>query len=194
MKSSLMLLLFASAFITGCAGSSPLAPDTASVPSAKTNATGSSAPRTFLPPINPAGISCPSDAPQVVVGSLATRLDIEFSEVAGAYAYEIEIMNYFGAITRLEITAPAHRADWYGVPGMYRVRVRTINCGGVGNWSAELYQTLDDGTLPPPKPPVEVPPPPPPTTPPAEPPTTPPTPTEPPADPPTEPKCMVGCF
>ena len=177
MKSPLVLLIFASVLVVGCAGSSPLAPDTASVPGVKTNATGSSAPRPFLPPINPAGISCPSDAPQVVLGSLATRLDIDFSEVAGAYAYEIEIMNYFGAITRLEITAPAHRADWYGVPGMYRVRVRTINCGGLGNWSAEMYQTLDDGTKPPSPPPVE----PPPVVP-------------PPPPPPTEPQCMVGCF
>ncbi len=75
---------------------------------------------------------------------------------------------------------------------MYRVRVRTLNCGGIGNWSAAVYQTLDDGTVPLPQPPVEVPPPPPP------PPTTPttPTPPTPPSDPenPEEPKCMIGCF
>ena len=182
MKSSLLLLIFASVLVVGCAGSSPLAPSAASLSSGSSvsaNAPSSNGPRPFFPPINPAGISCPSDAPQVMTGSLATRLDIDFSEVTGAHAYEIEIMNYFGAITRLEIPAPAHHAEWYGVPGMYRVRVRTNNCGGAGNWSAELYQTLDDGTVPPPQPPpVEVPPTPPPT---------------PPSDP-EEPKCMVGCF
>lgn len=181
MKSPLVLLIFASVFVVGCAGSSPLAPTAASLSSGSSvsaNAPSSNGPRAFLPPINPAGISCPSDAPQVMTGSLATRLDIEFSEVAGSYSYEIEIMNYFGAITRLEIAAPAHRAEWYGVPGMYRVRVRTKNCGGVGNWSGELYQTLDDG-IPPPPPPVEVPPPPPPPPPPSD---------------PEEPKCMFGCF
>lgn len=185
MKSPLVLLIFASVLVVGCAGSSPLAPTAASLSrgnSVSANAPSSDGPRAFFPPINPAGISCPSDAPQVLTGSLATRLDIEFSEVTGAHAYEIEIMNYFGAITRLEIAAPAHRAEWYGVPGLYRVRVRTINCGGVGNWSAELYQTLDDGIPPPPRPPVEVPPPPPPT------------PPTPPSDDPEEPKCMIGCF
>jgi hypothetical protein len=75
---------------------------------------------------------------------------------------------------------------------MYRVRVRTLNCGGTGNWSAELYQTLDDGTVPPPQPPVEVPPPPPPTTP--VPPTPPTDPVPPPPSDPEEPKCMIGCF
>ena len=192
MKSPLVLLIFASVLVVGCAGSSPLAPSAASLSgsSVSANASSSNGPRALFPPINPSGISCPSDAPQVLTGSLATRLDIEFSEVAGAHAYEIEIMNYFGAITRLEIAAPAHRAEWYGAPGMYRVRVRTLNCGGNGNWSVELYQTLDDGTVPPPQPPVEVPPPPPPTTP------TTPTPPTPPSDPenPEEPKCMIGCF
>jgi hypothetical protein len=183
MKFPLVLLIFASVLVVGCAGSSPLAPTSASLSrnsSASSSAASSDGSRAFFPPINPAGISCPSDAPQVLTGSLATRLDVEFSEVAGARAYEIEIMNYFGAITRLEIGAPAHHAEWYGVPGMYRVRVRTINCGGFGNWSSEVYQTLDDGTIPSP-PPVEVPPPPPPTVP------------TPPSDP-EEPKCMVGCF
>ena len=195
MKSPLALLIFASVLVVGCSGSSPLAPSAtlSSGSSISAIAPDSNGPRALFPPINPAGISCPSDAPHVLTDSLATRLDIEFSEVTGARAYEIEIMNYFGVITRLEIPAPAHRAEWYGKPGMYRVRVRTLNCGGMGNWSAELYQTLDDGTVPPPQPPVEVPPPPPPTT-----PTTPttPTPPTPPSDPenPEEPKCMIGCF
>ena len=121
------------------------------------------------------------------------RLDMEFSEVAGAYAYEIEIMNYVGAISRLRIDAPAHRAEWYGVPGLYRVRVRTINCGGTGNWSAELYQTLDDGIVAPPPPPPVVPSPPPPVEPPVVPPPVVPPPVIPPT-PPTEPQCMIGCF
>jgi hypothetical protein len=151
-----VLLTCASVLVIGCAGSSPLAPteSPSQAGSVFSNDTSSAGVRSFLPPINPAGISCPSDAPQLALGSLATRLDIEFSEVAGAQAYEIEIMDYWGAITRLEIAAPAHRAEWYGAPGLYRVRARTINCGGLGNWSAELFQTLDDGTKPPPPPPA----------------------------------------
>ncbi len=194
MKSPLVLLIFASVLVVGCSGSSPLAPSAAlaSGSSVSAIAPNSNSPHALFPPINPAGISCPSDAPHVLTDSLATRLDIEFSEVTGARAYEIEIMNYFGAIKRLEIPAPAHRAEWYGAPGMYRVRVRTLNCGGTGNWSAELYQTLEDGTVAPPQPPVEVPPPPPPTTP--VPPTPPTDPVPPPPSDPEEPKCMMGCF
>jgi hypothetical protein len=115
--------------------------------------------RSLLPPINPTGISCPSDAPQVMVGSLGTRLDIEFSEVVGAASYEIEIMNAGGDMTRVEVTAPAHRAEWYGSPGMYRVRVRTVNCGGFGNWSEEVLHSLHEAPTPP-APPSPTPPPP----------------------------------
>jgi hypothetical protein len=97
-------------------------------------------------------------------------MDIEFSEVTGARAYEIEILDYFGAITRLEIEAPAYRAEWYGgtLDNSYRVKVRTINCGGVGNWSNSVYHALQDNR------PAPSPPPPP---------------TE-----PTEPQCIIGCF
>jgi hypothetical protein len=95
-------------------------------------------------------------------------MDIEFSDVTGASAYEIEILDYFGVITRLVIDAPAHHAEWYGgtLDNAYRVKVRTINCGGFGNWSESVYHALqDDRPAPPPPPP-----------------------------PPTEPKCTVeGC-
>ena len=175
MKSSFVLLLLASVLTVGCAGSSPLAADSVSLSSSRSIASassGSSAPRAFFPPIDPVGISCPSDAPQIAVGSVAMRLDIEFSEVTGARAYEIEIVDYFGGKTRLEVAAPAHRTEWYGEPGLHRVKVRTINCGGLGNWSSEVFQTLQDVVvpLPVPEPPAEEPPPAP------------------------EPHCMFGCF
>jgi hypothetical protein len=147
MKSSFPLLILASVLMVGCAGSSPLAPTAAS----PTRATSSSVPsgsaevRSLLPPINPTGISCPSDAPQVMLGSLGTRLDIEFSEIIGASSYEIEIVNVAGETIRVEVGAPAHRAEWYGSPGMYRVRVRTVNCGGFGNWSDEVIHSLQEG-------------------------------------------------
>lgn len=151
MKSSFLLLTLASVLIVGCAGSSPLAPTDAS----PTRATSSSVPsgsaevRSMLPPINPAGISCPSDAPQILLGSLGRRLDIEFSEIVGASSYEIEIVNQGGDVTRVEVPAPAHRAEWYGIPGTYHVRVRTVNCGGFGNWSDEAIHSLQDGSMPP---------------------------------------------
>jgi hypothetical protein len=172
MKSSLIVLTLASVLVVGCAGMSPTAPDSASAPSLKSNApvtAGAATSRPFFPPINPAGLSCPSDAPQIAVSSFGMRMDIEFSEVTGARAYEIEIVDYFGAITRLEVEAPAHRTEWYGgtLSNSYRVKVRTINCGGLGNWSDSVYHALQDDRPEPPPPPTSE---------------------------PTEPQCMVGCF
>jgi hypothetical protein len=176
MKSSLIVLTLASVLTVGCAGMSPVAPDAASGLSLKSNApatAGAATARPFFPPINPAGISCPSDAPQIAVSSFGMRMDFDFSEVAGAHAYEFEILDYFGAITRLVVDAPANHAEWYGgtLDNAYRVKVRTINCGGVGNWSESVYHALQDNRPEPPPPP----PPPPPTE-------------EP------EPQCMIGCF
>ena len=180
MKSSLALLVLGSVLAVGCGGGSPIAPDAASTASLKPTVAAASASgsRPFFPPINPAGISCPSDAPQVAVTSIGMRMDIDFSEVAGAYAYEIVILDYFGATTRLVVDAPAHHGEWYGgtLDNAYRVKVRTMNCGGVGNWSESVYHALQDDR---PTPPPPAPPPPPPT---------PPTPEEP------EPQCMIGCF
>jgi hypothetical protein len=131
-------------------------------------------------------------------------MDIDFSEVTGANAYEIQILDYFGKITRLVIDAPAHHAEWYGgtLDNAYRVKLRTINCGGVGNWSESVYHALQDDRPQPPPPPA------PPTTP-SEPQCMvegcpPPPPTEPqcmvegcpppPPPPPSEPECIQGCF
>ena len=170
MKSSLVLLMLASTLIVGCAGSNPVGPDTALVSREKssTASSGSSSVRAFLPPINPSGISCPSDAPAIADSSLNLRMDIEFSEVAGAYAYEIEITNIYGDKTRVEVAAPANRAEWHGPVGFYSVRVRTLNCGGKGNWSAVIQHALHNGTAPPPE-------------------------AKPPVEPPVEPQCMQGC-
>lgn len=159
MKSSCVLLIFASVLIVGCAGSSPLAPDSVSGSSARSaaSATRGSGSQSFFPPIDPVGISCPSDAPGLRASSIGARMDIEFAEVAGASAYEIEIVSYTGVKHRLLIDAPAYRAEWYGKPGLYRIRIRTVNCGGFGNWSPDVFHTLDDNTPPevkPPQPPV----------------------------------------
>jgi hypothetical protein len=150
MKFASVLLVFVSSLLVGCAGSSPLSPDATSVSSASSVSATSQA---FFPPIQPTGISCPSDAPQLRVSSFENRMDIEFSEVAGAYAYEIEILNSFGVKVRLEVPAPAHRAEWRGAVGLYNVRVRTINCGGLGNWSVAVIHGIDDKPAPPPPPP-----------------------------------------
>ena len=155
MKSSCVLLVLASVLVVGCAGSSPLAPDSVSGSNARSSAsaTRGSGSQSFFPPIDPVGISCPTDAPGLRASSIGRRMDIEFAEVAGATAYEIEIVSYTRVKHRLEVPAPAYRAEWYGTPGLYQIRVRTINCGGLGNWSADVFHALDDNTLPPVKPP-----------------------------------------
>ena len=105
-------------------------------------------------------------------------MDIEFSEVVGADKYEIEIVDYYGVMVRLEVPAPANRAEWYGPVNLYRVRVRTINCGGFGNWSEDVIHALNAATEPrQEEPPVEPPP--------IEPP---------PIEPPPGPQCMIFCF
>jgi hypothetical protein len=81
-------------------------------------------------------------------------MDIEFSEVNGAYAYEIEIVDRNLTKVRLEVPAPAHHAEWYAWPGIFTVKVRTMNCGGLGKWSAEFTHSIGDNTPPPPAPPV----------------------------------------
>jgi hypothetical protein len=80
-------------------------------------------------------------------------MDIEFSEVTGANAYEIEIIDRNLTKVRLEVNAPAHHAEWYAWPGIFRVKVRTINCGGLGKWSVEFVHSIGDNTPPPPSPP-----------------------------------------
>jgi hypothetical protein len=148
MKFSSVLLIFASSLIVGCAGSSPISPDAANTRAIAS--TPASAAQVFFPPIEPAGISCPSDAPQLWVGSLGSRMDIEFSEVNGAHAYEIEIVDRNLTKVRLEVPAPAHRAEWYAWPGIFRIRIRTLNCGGTGKWSADFEHSINDLTPPPP--------------------------------------------
>jgi hypothetical protein len=118
-------------------------------------------------PIDTSGVSCPSDAPQLRVGSLGLRMDIDFSEIKGAISYEIQIerfgvRNIYEPFAHLDVTAPAKRAEWYGKSGRYLVRIRTKNCGGFGNWSADVEHALAEDVAPPPPPPPQAPPPPPP--------------------------------
>jgi hypothetical protein len=180
MKFAYALVLSTSVVLVGCGSGSPLSPDPVSggnrsLSSVTTGAVLQS--QSFFPPINPIGISCPSDAPQLRVGSTGGRMDIEFSEVTGAYAYEIQVFqfssaNVYEAIARVEVQAPAYRAEWYGKTGRYHVKIRTINCGGLGNWSSGYeHSLLEDGVAPPPPPAVE-----------------------PEPEDPEEPHCMVGCF
>jgi hypothetical protein len=154
--SSLVTVVTIALLVVGCGAGSPTAPEPVSgsiAPLAATQTATSGAPvvarPAFFPPIEPPGISCPSDAPQIRVGSLGSRLDIEFSEIKGTIAYEIEIRDSAGQIARqLEIAAPAHHAEWNGPNGAYLVRVRSRNCGGFGNWSESAYQHIHDGVPP----------------------------------------------
>ena len=138
MKSSCVLLVLASVLVVGCAGSSPLAPDSVSVLECPIVGVGHTRVRSqsFFPPIDPVGISCPSDAPGLRASSVGGRMDIDFAEVAGAYRLPNGIVSHRGEKHCLEVPAPAYRAEWYGTPGCPELRSVTINCGGLGNWLA----------------------------------------------------------
>ncbi len=152
MKSSCVLLIFASVFIVGCAGSSPLSPDSVSSARAVVSASPTSAAQAFFPPINPAEISCPircATDPCRVAGPPHWKSISRRWKAPTPTKYEIfrcSASNVYEPFARLEVPSPAHRAEWYGINGKYLVRVRTINCGGLGNWSDEFLHALDDGT------------------------------------------------
>ncbi len=94
------------------------------------------------------GISCPSDAPQVLVGSKDTRLDIEWSPIPRVEGYQVSVevfgvTNDWHVVRTIETTRV--RAEWSGMEGgIYRVRVRSRVCGGFGLWSAYATQGLTD--------------------------------------------------
>ncbi|HLG54849.1 MAG TPA: hypothetical protein VI485_05935 [Vicinamibacterales bacterium] len=182
MKYAYALLVSASFLLVGCGSHSPLSPDAVSGLSPGLAASTRPAPgvtaQAYFPPINPPGISCPSDAPQIRVSSLGRRMDIEFSEITGAYTYEIAIDFYKGNVSELiehlEVPAPAHRTEWYGPwGGRYQVKVRTMNCGGFGQWSDVYSLHLDDEITTPAPTPTPIP--------------------EPEPEPEPEPQCMVAC-
>lgn len=107
------------------------------------------------------GISCPSDAPLVMVGSKDTRLDIEWSPIPRVEGYQVSIeafgvTNDWQVVRTIETTRV--RAEWSGMEGgIYRVRVRSRVCGGFGLWSAYATQGLTDPhrSVPVPTKPVE---------------------------------------
>jgi hypothetical protein len=156
-QNSLIVAFAVSVLTVGCGSSNPIAPNSVGGSSSSlataapaTPASGPSAPQALFPPIEPAGISCPSDAPQIRVGSLGSRMDIDFSDVKGASQYEIQITNNAGALVgHLMVPAPANHAQWYGLAAPYLVRVRTHNCGGMGNWSESIYHHLSSDVPPP---------------------------------------------
>jgi hypothetical protein len=150
------ILIAVGVLAQGCAGS-PISPDrvtaaNSSLGATQTAALGTSTMSTMavLPPINPTGISCPTDAPQVRVGTFGNRVDIDFSEVFGATKYQIAIEKFVGStktVEILEVAAPAGRYEWYGEPGYhYEVKVRTLNCAGFGNWSESVGCFIDRAT------------------------------------------------
>jgi hypothetical protein len=152
------VLLASACCVAGCDG--VISPDAIAETSTNVSSGASAA-----PPVNTAGVSCPSDAPQVRVGSLGLRLDIDFTELTGAISYEIQIdrfsvLNVYERFASLDVPAPAKYAEWYGKPGRYLVKVRTRNCGGYGNWSEAISHALDDSVAPPTSPAPQPPPPP----------------------------------
>jgi hypothetical protein len=155
-QSSLALVAAVALMTVACGANSPLAPGAVSRSSASlADAASTAGPsetvairQALFPPIDPPNISCPSDAPQIRVGSFGSRLDIDFSAIKGTIAYEIEIRNSAGDVAALlNVDAPANHAEWSGPNGAYLVRVRSRNCGGYGKWSESAFHQIHGGAV-----------------------------------------------
>lgn len=101
-----------------------------------------------VPPIRiPAGVTCPSDAPNIYASITSLRLDIEWSFIPMVTGYEIAIerLNVSNAWETAHVgSTGATRYEWRGTnDSRYRVRVRSLRCGGTGMWSAYFYVSVD---------------------------------------------------
>jgi len=117
-----------------------------------------SLPVSRVPPISvPDGVSCPSDAPVVLVTSTGTRLEIDWSPIPRITGSHVAIEKFDGKVwaqTDTVYVAVAN-VEWYGTMGTrYRVRVRSARCGDVGVWSPYFEHTLDSSSSPQPPPPT----------------------------------------
>ncbi len=98
------------------------------------------------------GISCPSDAPNVLVGGNRNRIDIEWSPIPSVSGYQIVVerlgvTNDWTPVQTFQTTAV--RQEWYApFDSKYRVHVRSQRCGDFGVWSSWQFYTVTE--LPPP--------------------------------------------
>jgi hypothetical protein len=162
---ALALLALMSTTLVACSGgqqsgSSLVGPSGLSASSAANSGSLSGLGDSRLPAIvvNDA-ISCPSDAPLVLLGSKDTRLDIEWSPIPRVQGYQVSIeeFNVSNEWTMVQlIETSAVRAEWNGKPGaIYRVRVRSRVCGAFGLWSQYDTKGLTDPQRSTPEKPVE---------------------------------------
>lgn len=115
-----------------------------------------------LPPIRvPDGVTCPSDAPTLFVTAQHGHLLIEWSQIPRVSGYEVEIerwdaLNKWVAHRTVRVGDSDESIDVQPGYGFYRVRVRSLRCGGFGNWSSFVTEPIDEPAKPPaPKPPVD---------------------------------------
>jgi hypothetical protein len=161
MKSLLVLLIFASVLVVGCAGSSPLAPTAASPSSAISpssvggnGATKLSAGEALPPPAPEVdGISCPSDAPAFKAESTPGRvIKLEWQKMPKADYIRIYVwVERFGhwEIVEGSPKVVGEHGQWYDsfkVPydGIYLVKLATVTCGEQRNLSDGIVVTFGE--------------------------------------------------
>lgn len=94
------------------------------------------------------GISCPSEAPIVRVSSYHGRLDVEWRPVADISEYGVAVEEFHEGGWRhvaTETSPATYLAVYPKSSGLYRARVRSLRCNGVGEWSAWVEHRIDSG-------------------------------------------------
>jgi len=169
MKSSLLLLLSASALVVGCAGSSPLAPTAASPSSPISRSSvgdGNGSTRLTagdaLPPPAPEvdGISCPSDAPAFKAESTPGHvIKLEWQKMPKVDYIRIYVwVEHFGQWEIVEGSPKVvgEHGQWYDSfrvsdDGIYLIKLATVTCGEQRNLSDGIVVTFGE-YVPPPRP------------------------------------------
>ncbi len=101
----------------------------------------------------PDGISCPTDAPIVVVGDTERRIDVDWSPIPRVQGYQVSIEasrmgGNWQVMTTIETAGV--RAEWIGSEStLYRIRVRSRVCNSFGAWSDYVMKGLNSPPPPP---------------------------------------------
>jgi hypothetical protein len=93
-------------------------------------------------------ISCPSQAPRIYhSGVLGLRIELQWQPIYNVKRYQVEVeRRTFSGYVHVVTETVTDGVYWevYGVEGgQYRLRVRSLICGGEGAWSDWVYESIE---------------------------------------------------